>query len=218
MRDKRNSSLPESGGGFRVPPPRLRADRPSAARRCSVNAVKRMRPGPGVLFAVLCLAVVPGAAGADDPLLRELEQRSPFLPPNYNESRPAPRVERKPPETPLDRLYRFTGVIEMGGRQRFALHDLRENRGFWTGKGEAGAAIRVERFDAGSSRVYVTVDGRSGWLPLQKRDLAVTEAPPPPPPNPGTQAKPPEAATPQNPEAAQSRVPVRRRVIVRQPD
>ncbi|MFP4351874.1 MAG: hypothetical protein ACLFRP_03840 [Puniceicoccaceae bacterium] len=179
-----------------------------------------MPAGPRLLLALFWLAALPVASRADDSLLRELERRSPFLPPGYTENRPAPRVERQPPRIPLDRLYGFTGVVEMGGRRRFAFLDLKEKRGFWTETGEAGAAVRVERFDASPPRVYVTVDGRSGWLPLQKRDLKITQAPPPvpTPPDSGPPSPPSGRAENRGQEEEPPKVPVRRRVVVRQRD
>jgi len=149
--------------------------------------------------------------------LSGLIDRSPFLPPDHNKQAPTPPPPRVDPGPGISQSYRFTGLLEIGDRKRYAFHDLKQDRGFWVDANESASEVSVVQFDASSQRVMVRVNNQSGWLALERPAIPLSTYTPPEPERPRERAE--ERRTrrvEEGQEGEERRWPRRRRVIVPQ--
>lgn len=173
--------------------------------------------------------ILPEPAPAADSI-EVLIRRDPFLPPNFGAGRPAPAPVQMPRADPIDRQFRLTGMINLGGQQRFNFVDLRSGKGFWLALNESSSGLQVISYDPSSQRVSVRHGGQTGSLELKRPELPLSNPPPATPPATATQPDPnnPIPPIPNVPEdmptppsvnqgrdgVAPPAPPVRRRIIV----
>lgn len=113
--------------------------------------------------------------------LSGLIDRSPFLPPDHNRQEtppPPPRVEQGPA---ISQSYRFTGLLELGDRKRYAFHDLQQNRGFWVNAEDSDNDIKIVQYDSSRQRIMIRVNNQTGWLSLERPALPLSTYTPPEP-------------------------------------
>ena len=168
------------------------------------------------LAALIALTAAPLSASAS------LADKSPFLPPNYNQKPAAPIKAAIQPQGPVSREIEFRGVIQMEGEYRFSVFNRKEQKAYWLYENQAEDGISVREFDPDSSSVVVNLNGRAERInlatasdsPLPVTRSAPSQATSNRPALP--QIKPPQLARPNPNNSGNTRrtVPPRRRVIL----
>jgi len=170
------------------------------------------------------LALLSALLPASTMATESLSDRSPFLPPGFqdrSERPPERQVERRAPVQPLASRLTFNGVMKRDGITRIALRDRSSGTGFWVPLNGSENGWTVHSFDAGKMVVRVSGEGISGELPLYSENRAVVAAAPLAPVNnasPGASPPVPNAQQNERGQAEQPKIPVRRRVIVPRAD
>lgn len=108
-------------------------------------------------FAVLAALVFHPALNA------QLSERSPFLPPDFDQpqSTESSEINAVNPSS-----IQFKGFFELNGIPRFNLYDPQSDRGHWLHLNESVNGMRVLRFNAENRNIDVEINGHSTRLSL----------------------------------------------------
>ena len=122
------------------------------------------------VLSILCLPVMLAAQ-------KTLEQNSPFLPPGYQENKPAePEAPQAPPGM-IAREIEFRGIVKFGNEYQFSLFDKRAQKGYWIKMNETQGGMSVRSYNPSEMSIAVSRDGRTERVSL----LQATENPLPVP-------------------------------------
>jgi len=170
-----------------------------------------MRVSAVVLISLVCAGG--GLMGQMGPI-ESLVERSPFLPPGYNESR-RPEIKPRPvPTVPVaSSRMELVGVAADEGVVSVSLRLRGETRGTWLGPGETLEGVRFVRFDVSNRQAVVDNSGRREVIPLKAPSVSpIPEQPANPPRNSGP-APARNVSQPDNTKKRTVQVPVRRTFI-----
>ena len=109
----------------------------------------------------------------------KLASNSPFLPPGYNNKKPALPEPLPMQQTngPLAKDFEFRGIVQIEGAYQFSVFRKSENKAYWISENGSESGIKISNFDLDSMRITLSANGQSEQITL----MAASENPVPMP-------------------------------------